>query len=48
MYGDPEIKASLETKELPLSLRAWLLGHAVDANGVMVERNDDLFAMGFK
>ena len=51
MYGDPEIKASLETKELPLSLRAWLLGHAVDANGVMVERNDDTpayFAMGFK
>lgn len=51
MYGDPEIKASLEMKELPLSLKAWLLGNSIDANGVLVERAQDTpvyFAMGYK
>lgn len=51
MYPDPEVTIGLNVKELPLALQAKMLGHTVDANGVMVEKAGDqppYLALGFK
>jgi phi13 family phage major tail protein len=51
LYSDPELTVTLEAKEIPITLRAWLLGHTVDSNGVMIEKATDAppyIAMGFK
>lgn len=51
LYPDPEIKMTLEVKELPLADQATMLGHTIDSKGVMVEKADPkppYLAMGFK
>jgi phi13 family phage major tail protein len=51
LYPDPEFVGTIEAKEIPLALRAWMLGHTIDTNGVMVEKAGDqgpYFAYGFK
>jgi len=51
LYPDPELTGTLEAKEIPLPLRAYLLGHTIDQNGVMIEKAGDqppYCAIGFK
>jgi phi13 family phage major tail protein len=51
LYPDPEVIGTLELKELPLATQAWMLGHTVADNGVMIKKAGDTppyFAMGFK
>ncbi len=51
LYADPELNGTFESKELPLTLRAWMQGQTIDSKGVLVENanpNPPYFAMGFK
>lgn len=51
LYTDTDITMALEVKDLPLSLRAKLLGYTVDKKSVMIEEagvTPPYYAMGFK
>ncbi|NLV23138.1 MAG: hypothetical protein GXY49_14365 [Syntrophomonadaceae bacterium] len=51
LYPDTDITMTLEVKDLPLSLRAKLLGYTVDNKGVVIEEagvTPPYYAMGFK
>jgi len=51
LYPDTDITMALEVKDLPLSLRAKLLGYTVDNKGVVIEEagvTPPYYAMGFK
>ncbi len=51
LYPDPELEFSLKLADIPLAQRVKLLGHRLDANGVMLKNASDkppYFAVGFQ
>lgn len=51
VYPDPQYTISLQLADIPLKIRAQLLGNKMDDNGVLVRTSDDqpiYFAMGFR
>ena len=51
IYPDPDLRGTVEMADVPPRMLAWLQGHTVDNNGVVIHNAEDkpiYFAMGFK